>query len=78
MSPSSRSGVPAWEEAVPGAGFVYGICALALSGAFVVLAIQVLRDQGQRAAKRMFAFSILYLFVLFALLILDRASGLAA
>ena len=60
------------------AGLIYGACALALSGAFVVLAVQVMRDQGQRAAKRMFAFSILYLFVLFALLILDRAPGLAA
>jgi len=60
------------------AGWAYGVCALALSGAFVALAVQVLRDQGQRAAKRMFAFSILYLFVLFALLILDRAPGLAA
>jgi heme o synthase len=33
-------------------------------------------DSGERAARQMFAFSILYLFLLFTLLIVDRAPGL--
>jgi protoheme IX farnesyltransferase len=37
----------------------------------------VRRDHGDGSARRMFGFSILYLFALFALLIVDRAPGLA-
>ena len=37
---------------------------------------RVCRDATDRSAKRMFAYSILYLFLLFALLIVDRAPGL--
>ncbi|MFC4350491.1 heme o synthase [Fodinicurvata halophila] len=58
------------------AGWVYGAAALALGGLFVLCAVRVLHDETHRAAKQMFAFSILYLFLLFALLILDRAPGL--
>jgi protoheme IX farnesyltransferase len=62
------------------AGLVYAAAALALGLIFVAMAIAVLREDGaatgHRAAKRMFAFSILYLFLLFALLIVDRAPGL--
>ena len=39
--------------------------------------IRVLRDPGERAAKQMFGFSLLYLFLLFALLVADRAPGFA-
>jgi protoheme IX farnesyltransferase len=58
------------------AGWVYGAVALLLGSLFVLLAVRVLRDTGERAARQMFAFSILYLFLLFALLILDRSPGL--
>lgn len=58
------------------AGWVYGTAALGLGSLFVLCALRVLRDESHRAAKQMFAFSILYLFLLFALLILDRAPGL--
>jgi protoheme IX farnesyltransferase len=62
------------------AGLVYGACAALLGLAFVGLALRVLREDGagtgHRAAKQMFGFSILYLFLLFALLMVDRAPGL--
>ncbi len=62
------------------AGVVYGACALVLGLAFVGLCLRVLREDGaataHRAAKQMFGFSILYLFLLFALLMVDRAPGL--
>ncbi|MDX1709552.1 MAG: heme o synthase [Rhodovibrionaceae bacterium] len=64
------------------AGAVYGVAAAVLGGLFVLCAVNVLRErEAERmryaAARRMFAFSILYLFLLFALLIVDRAPGLA-
>ncbi len=62
------------------AGVVYGVCALVLGLAFVGLCLRVLREDGaatgHKAAKQMFGFSILYLFLLFALLMVDRAPGL--
>ena len=58
------------------AGHVYGIAAAVLGGLFVLAAVSVMLDRTDRSAKRMFAFSILYLFLLFALIIVDRAPGL--
>jgi protoheme IX farnesyltransferase len=58
------------------AGAVYATAAAVLSGLFVVAAVRVWFDRGERAARQMFAFSILYLFLLFTLLIVDRAPGL--
>jgi protoheme IX farnesyltransferase len=57
-------------------GLVYGAAALVLSALFTTAAIQVWRDPGEAAARRMFAFSILYLFLLFALMVVDRAPGI--
>jgi protoheme IX farnesyltransferase len=54
-------------------GAVYAAVALALSAAFTGCAIKVLRDPTHRSAKQMFGFSILYLFLLFALMLIDRA-----
>jgi protoheme IX farnesyltransferase len=54
------------------AGVAYLAAASVLSVAFTVCAVAVWRDQTDRAAKRMFGFSILYLFLLFALLIVDH------
>jgi protoheme IX farnesyltransferase len=59
------------------AGLVYGVAALVLSALFTLAALRVMRDPGERAAKQMFGFSLLYLFLLFALLVVDRAPGLA-
>jgi protoheme IX farnesyltransferase len=58
-------------------GIVYAATALALSLLFTIAAIRVCQDEGETAAKRMFGFSILYLFLLFAVMLLDRAPGLA-
>ncbi len=57
-------------------GILYGAVAVVLGGAFLVLAFAVLRDTGETAARRLFPFSILYLFLLFAALIADRVSNL--
>jgi len=48
---------------------VMGVC-------FVLLAAAVLRGRSDRPARQLFGFSILYLFVLFTLLIVDRAPGM--
>ncbi len=58
-------------------GLVYGVVALALSALFTLTAIRVCYDDGEASAKRMFAFSILYLFLLYAVMVVDRAPGLA-
>ncbi len=60
------------------AGWLYGAAALALSGAFLLLALRVAvfrgtaGDNDMRPEKRLFAFSVLYLFALFAMLVADR------
>jgi protoheme IX farnesyltransferase len=55
------------------AGAIYAVGALSLSAAFTGFAVKVWLDPTQRSAKQMFGFSILYLFLLFALLLIDRA-----
>ena len=55
------------------AGAVYAGAALALSAGFTGLALKVWLDPTHRSARQMFGFSILYLFLLFALLLIDRA-----
>jgi protoheme IX farnesyltransferase len=57
------------------AGGLYGAAALALSAAFTAMAVRVWRDESDRSAKQMFGFSILYLFLLFAFLLIDRVAG---
>jgi heme o synthase len=59
------------------AGWIYGGSALLLSAFFTTAALRVWFDASDRSAKQMFGFSILYLFLLFALLLIDRAPGLA-
>jgi protoheme IX farnesyltransferase len=59
------------------AGFVYGAVAVALGAVFLWLAVAVARNLADEPAamtpeKRLFAFSIVYLFVLFAALVVDR------
>jgi heme o synthase len=57
-------------------GAVYAAAAVILGLLFIVAGVRVWFDRGERAARQMFAFSILYLFLLFTLLIVDRAPGL--
>jgi protoheme IX farnesyltransferase len=65
--------VPVWQGV---AGSVYAMVMLVLGGCFLLLAWRVLRGKGDRAPRQLFGFSILYLFLLFGVLILDRAPGL--
>jgi len=58
------------------AGPLYGVVAVATGAALIALALRVRAErQGYAASKQMFAFSILYLFLLFAMLLADRLSG---
>lgn len=59
------------------AGMIYGATAIVLNAIFLALAFAVWRSEtteasAMKAEKRLFAFSILYLFVAFASLALDR------
>ncbi len=58
------------------AGSAYGVAALTLGTCMIALALRVWREQsGHTASKQLFGFSILYLFALFAMLLVDRMSG---
>jgi protoheme IX farnesyltransferase len=59
------------------AGALYGLTACASGAAMLVLAWQVFRERrpADRASKNLFAFSILYLFLLFAVLLIERGWG---
>jgi heme o synthase len=57
------------------AGALYGIVAVALGAAMIILALRVRgEERGHAASRQMFAFSILYLFLLFAGMLVDRIS----
>ena len=58
-------------------GWVYGVAAILLNAIFLALTLAVLFNRaaepaGMKPEKRLFAFSILYLFILFAALVADR------
>jgi protoheme IX farnesyltransferase len=59
------------------AGALYGLTAAATGAIMVALAWQVFceRRPAERASKQLFAFSILYLFLLFAVLLIERGWG---
>jgi protoheme IX farnesyltransferase len=59
------------------AGPLYGVVSAATGAIMLVLAIQVFRERGpaERACRNLFAFSILYLFLLFAVLLVERGWG---
>jgi protoheme IX farnesyltransferase len=59
------------------AGALYGLTAAATGSIMVALAWQVFceRRPAERASKQLFAFSILYLFLLFAVLLIERGWG---
>ena len=66
---------PFW---LAGAGPIYGAAALLLSGLFLIFSLQVAvfrggaSDTNMAPEKRLFKYSVLYLFVLFAALVVDR------
>jgi len=55
-------------------GPLYGATALALGAWFVWHSVRVLRERTDAAARRMFHVSLLYLFVLFAAMLVDRTA----
>ncbi len=59
------------------AGALYGVAAIGTGAVMVALAWQVLRERRpvERASRALFAFSILYLFLLFAVLLVERGWG---
>ena len=65
-------------------GALYGVGAIVLGALFLLGAVNIWREgdgpRAEKAAKQLFAYSILYLFLIFALLVLDRVwhTGLAA
>jgi protoheme IX farnesyltransferase len=73
--PMGAAAIAPWPVGL--AGPLYGTVATALSLLFVVLALQVLANRATEPAqmkpeKRLFAYSILYLFALFGVLVADR------
>jgi protoheme IX farnesyltransferase len=72
------SALPWWLPGKEHAGAIYGISALVLSSGFLALAVRVgLRertgpDDAMKPEKQLFAYSVLYLFALFAALVVDR------
>jgi protoheme IX farnesyltransferase len=76
--PMAAAAVAPWALGLTGA--VYGIAAIALSAVFALLAVNVLlnratepREMGPE--KRLFAFSVLYLFAIFGALVADKWIG---
>jgi heme o synthase len=59
------------------AGLLYGVVAAVTGAIILVLAVQVYfeRRPEERASRQLFAFSILYLFLLFAVLLVERGFG---
>jgi protoheme IX farnesyltransferase len=65
--------VPWW---IGGAGAIYAVTAAVLGLVFLALSLRVFRhddsDEGMKPEKQLFAFSIIYLFAIFAALVADR------
>ena len=59
------------------AGAIYGVIVAICGALFLLLAYQLNRsiEADRRAAHRLFVFSIVYLFALFAALLVDQGSG---
>ena len=73
--PMAAAAVTPWPLGL--AGPIYGGCAAVLSFVFVVLAARVLANRAMEPAqmapeKKLFAYSVFYLFALFAVLVADR------
>lgn len=57
-------------------GALYGVAAALLGAAFLAFAFRLYFRPSEKAAMQLFAFSILYLFLLFALLLAEKGLGL--
>jgi protoheme IX farnesyltransferase len=57
------------------AGDLYAALAFLLSAGFTGLAIRLWRDETDRSARQMFGFSLVYLFLIFSLLLVDHVGG---
>jgi protoheme IX farnesyltransferase len=73
--PMAAAAIAPWPLHLTGA--IYGAAAMGLSVAFVILAALVLANRATEPAemsaeKRLFGFSVLYLFALFGALVADR------
>jgi heme o synthase len=73
--PMIAAGVAPWAMGLT--GWVYGAASIALNAIFLVLALSVAANKGAEPKqmgpeKRLFAFSIIYLFGLFGALVVDR------
>ncbi|HEY0042908.1 MAG TPA: protoheme IX farnesyltransferase, partial [Allosphingosinicella sp.] len=73
--PMAAAAVAPWPLGL--AGPMYGIAAAILSAAFILLSLRVLANratepEGMKPEKRLFAFSVIYLFAIFGALVLDR------
>ncbi|MEI9803776.1 MAG: heme o synthase [Pseudolabrys sp.] len=68
-------GIAPW--ALGYAGMLYGLISAVTGGIMLLLAAQVFRERApaERACRNLFAFSILYLFLLFATLLVERGWG---
>ncbi|MBL6935918.1 MAG: protoheme IX farnesyltransferase [Alphaproteobacteria bacterium] len=64
---------PCWLGVV---GMAYAIVALVLGGGFLGLALRLWAAKSDSAAKALFGYSILYLFLLFAAMLADAAAGM--
>ncbi len=60
------------------AGWLYGVFSLILGLLFIAAAVSVWVDETERASRRMFTFSIIYLFLLFTLMIVDGSTVFSA
>ena len=67
------SSLVSWVLGMAGPIYAGGVAALSLT--FAATAIGVWQDRSDRSARRMFAFSLLYLFLIFALLLVDHTGG---
>ena len=73
--PMAAAAIAPWAMGLT--GWIYGAASIVLNAMFLVLAARVLANKATEPAamkpeKQLFAFSILYLFVLFAALVVDR------
>jgi protoheme IX farnesyltransferase len=73
--PMAAAAIAPWPLGLAGA--IYGVTAAVLNAVFLALAVGVLRNratepEGMKPEKRLFAFSILYLFILFGAVVADR------
>lgn len=73
--PMAAAAVAPWPLGLTGA--IYGVASILFNATFIVLAVPVLRNRASDPKamgpeKRLFGFSVLYLFALFAALVADR------